>query len=152
MSLTGFSGLNAIISNLAAYGSGTAYTLTNAAAAVVFGTTSPTITISTAGIWLISGGATIDYVGATFAANQTIPVKLRRTNNTATDLASGSVTATAQIITALTFTGPSVNVPPVVYTTALATDIITLFANVSTLPGAGSITISNAWITALKVG
>lgn len=139
------------INRFAAYGTGTAYTLTTTPAAVTFGTTSPSITITNAGTYFIQAGAAIDWVGATFAANQTVTVKLRRTNNTAADLTSGVSAATTPIITTLTETWGPVDPPGVFYTTANSTDIVTLFADVSVLPSAGSATVSRAWIVAQQV-
>lgn len=143
--------ITSALSQLAVYATGTNYTLTNASAAVTFGTTSPSLTITATGQWIISAGVTVEYVGATFAANQTVPVKLRRTNNTAADLASAAITGTTAIITTLTFTPFCLTIPDVSYTTSNTNDAIAIFAHVSTLPGAGSIQISNAWINAVRI-
>src|SRR4051812_17547920 len=52
------------------YAAGTVYTLTNAAAAVAFGTTSPAITLDKAGTYKIDYKARVENVGATFAASR----------------------------------------------------------------------------------
>ena len=139
------------INRFAAYGTGTAYTLTATPAAIDFGTTDPSVTITNSGTYFIQAGAAVNWVGATFAANRTVTVKLRRTNNTAADLTSGASAATTPIITTLTETWGQVDPPGVFYTTANNNDVITLFADVSVLPTAGSATISRAWITAQQV-
>lgn len=130
---------NRVNYNLAAYGTGTVYTLTNTAAAVAFGTTSPSLTIDKAGTYLIQGRMQLAYTGAT-VATETATVKLRRTNNTAADLTSGSTTIDLPVSTALTYTYGTVQIPPVVYTTANTNDVVTIFANVSATLGAGTIT------------
>lgn len=138
-------------STLAVYAVGTGYSLTNTAAALDFGTTDPSLTLSAPGTYLILARAKIDYTGATFAAVRTITLKLRRTNNTAADLTSGSTTFLTQIITTLTFTAGVVSLPPVIYTTTNANDAITIFGDVDTVPTAGSADISAAEIVAIRL-
>lgn len=140
------------IANTSVVAAGTVYTLTNSSAAITFGTTSPLITLNTAGIWLIQGGAVAEYVGATFAANQTLTLKLRRTNNTAADLTGGNVVNTAAVITLLTYSLGEITVPTVVYTTSNSTDTVAIFGGLSAAPSAGSMTISAAWMAAIKIG
>lgn len=129
--------------------SGTAYTLTNAMAAVAFGTTSPIVTINSPGTYIIAATVQTHFVGATFASVQTINYKLRRTNNTATDV-SGSVFANnLPIVTAITSDGPTTTII-VSYTTALSTDTVQLFGNLSATPSAGSSTVSAVTLTAYR--
>src|SRR6185436_4651175 len=136
---------------LSVYAAGTAYTLTNASAAVDFGTTDPIFTITAAGTYLLRGKVQVELFGATFAANRTLTIKLRRTNNTAADVANSTVSYTVPVVTTITNTLAVIDLPEVFYPTALATDTITLFADISVVPSAGTITISAASITAVRL-
>ena len=123
--------------NRTAYGVGTAYTLTDSAAAIDFGTTDPAIVLAEAGTYLIFGQVHLAYAAATVAA-ETATVKVRRTNNTAADL-SDVVVIDLPASTTLTHSYGVVPIPPFTYTTAAADDAVTLFANVSAALGAGTI-------------
>lgn len=132
-----FTGAGRIGATTEAFGAGTAYALTNSAAAIDFGTTDPAIVIPQAGTYLISGQVNLAYNGATVVA-ETATIKVRRTNNTAADL-SPVVVLDLPAATTLTHTYGVFVIPPFVYTTAATDDAITLFANVSAALGAGTI-------------
>jgi len=136
---------------LSVYAAGTAYTLTAASAAVDFGTTDPALTINQVGNYMIRGRVKLSVVGATFAAVRTVTVKLRRTNNTPGDVANSSSTWAVPIMTTITATLDVINLPDVFYSTANVNDILTLFADVSVLPSAGSIIIDEASIVAVRL-
>jgi len=138
-------------SPLAARATGVAYTLTAVNAKIDFGTTDPSLTITAAGTWAINGVIKIDVTGATFAANQTVTLLVRRTNNTAANIASTTSTFTLPIMTLATQTVAFIPVNEVFYTTALANDVLELWADVSALPAVGSITVEAAYITAVRV-
>lgn len=125
------------ITIISAYGEGTAYSLTDTAAAVDFGTTDPAVTLTKAGTYLISGQINLAYTGATVVA-ETATVKLRRTNNTAADV-SQVVVIDLPVATTLTNTYGIVTIPPFAYTTTNTDDAIALFAKVSAALGAGTI-------------
>lgn len=131
---------------------GTTYSLTNTSAAVDFGTTDPVITITKAGMYEVEFRVRIDFTGATFAASRTVTIKARRTNNTAADLTLGSFQFSTGIITTLsaTFIDQVFQLPDL-YSTSNIDDAITIFADVSTVPSAGSIDVSVAWIKAKLV-
>ncbi len=137
--------------NLSVYAAGTAYQLTATPALLNFGTTDPTLTITSAGVWLLLARARIDYNAATFAAVRTATLKLRRTNNTAADIGNSSTSALTDIITTLTYTFGIIDLPPIIYTTTNATDIIQLFGDISVIPTAGSLDVSEASIVAIKL-
>jgi hypothetical protein len=141
-----------LLSTLAAYATGTVYTLTNTAAALDFGTTDPSITIPYAGTWMITARVQLAFTGATVVA-ETATLKLRRTNNTAADLTSGSTIIDLPAATTLTSTYGVVQLPPVFYTTAFANDVVTIFGNVSATLGAGTITaeVGGTNITAIRI-
>jgi hypothetical protein len=149
----GFNGSDAVVPDdqAAAYGSGTPYTLTTTSAPVVMGTSSPDVTLTAAGTWVIFARARVDNVGATFAANRTVTAKLRRSNNTAADLANASAAYQTGIITTITNTGMILTMPPVFYSTAAVDDNIELWASIDVLPSAGSITVSQCEIVAYRI-
>lgn len=135
---------------LEGYGTGTAYSLTATPAALVFGTTSPSIVINKPGTYLIRAMAELNYNAATFAAVRDVTLKLRRTNNTAADLTNGLSVLKTQIITTLTFTMPIFS-RDVIYTTSNSDDIITIFGDVSVLPSAGSLDVVTASVVAIRL-
>jgi hypothetical protein len=133
-----------------AYSAGSAYSLTATAAALVFGTTQPSITIVAAGTYRIRARVVLKLNGATFAANQTITLKCRRTNNTAGDLANSSTALLTGIVTALTGPLAVVALPDVEYTAA-AGDTLSIFGSVGVIPSLGSLDTTEASIHALRV-
>jgi len=137
--------------SLTVYAAGTAYQLTNTAALLNFGTTDPSLTITSAGVWLLLARARIDYTGATFAAVRTGTLKLRRTNNTAADLANSSGQFLTDIITTLTYTLGVIDLQPIIYTTTNNNDVIELWGDINTVPTAGSIDAVEASIVAVKL-
>src|SRR6185436_7518958 len=130
---------------------GTAYSLTNTAAAVDFGTTDPVITIPAAGTWRVSGQVHVYFNGATFAADRTVTIKLRRTNNTAADLTNATITLHTGVVTTLTSSFMVVSWEADDYTTSNSNDSITIFADVNTVPSAGSLQIDQAKIYARRI-
>lgn len=136
---------------LTVYAAGTAYALTNTAAALDFGTTDPSKVINKAGTYLLFPRVNLKYNAATFAASRTVTLKLRRTNNTAADLSNGSMTALTDIITTKTYTFGAFNLPPVIYTTTNLDDAITIFGDVSVVPTAGSLDAVEASIVAVRL-
>ncbi len=132
--------------NFRTVAAGTAYSLTNTAAALDFGTTDPVVTITTPGTYKPRGWVVLAYNGATFAASRTVTIKLRRTNNTAADLTNGTVVLQTAIITTVTATFMVVYFQADDYVTLNSDDSITIFADVSTVPSAGSLDATAAWI------
>lgn len=149
----GFNGTNATVPDdqVAAYGAGTAYTLTNAPAAVVMGTQSPDITLTVPGTWLLLARIRVDNVGATYAANRTVTAKLRRINNTASDVANSSAAYGTGTLTTNTATGQVMGLPPVIYKTANNNDNIQMWASIDTLPSAGSAQVVQCEIVAQRI-
>lgn len=137
--------------SLTAYAAGTAYQFTNTAALLNFGTTDPSLTITSPGTYLLIARVRVDYNGATFAAVRNGALKLRRTNNTAADLANGQSGFKTDIITTLTYTLGSFNLPPVVYVTTNSDDVIELWGNLDTVPTAGSLDAVEAEIIAIRL-
>ncbi len=122
---------------LAVYGAGSAYSLTNTAAAIDFGTTDPTKVIDRAGTYLVLAQVHLTYTGATVAA-QTATIKVRRTNNTAADVSVAEV-IDLPVSTTLTHTLGIFSIPPFIYSTSNDDDSLSVFANVSAALSAGTI-------------
>lgn len=148
---TALNNLGLAATPLEVYAAGTAYSLTNVAALLNFGTTDPSLTITAAGTYIIFGWARIDYNAATFAANRTVTLKLRRTNNTAADLTNGSTQAKTNIITTETETFGKFFIIPSTYVTTNTTDIIEVWGSIDTVPTAGSIDAVEAGIVAVRI-
>ena len=133
------------------YAAGTAYSFTNSSAALDFGTTDPAIVIAQAGTYLIRGRVLMKYNAATFAANRTVTLKFRRTNNTAADITNGSTALTTEVLTLSTGTWVECQMPEVVYATVNTNDAITIYGDVSTVPSAGSLDATEAHILAHRI-
>lgn len=142
---------SAYFNPLTVYAAGTSYTLTATSAPVVFGTTSPAITINSAGTYAIRAQVRVALNAATFAANRVLTVKLSRTNNTPADITNSGTPWLVPIMTTLTQTLAVIQLPEVIYTTANADDAIQIFADISVLPSAGSVTINQASIVAVRI-
>lgn len=144
-------GVLAVNSSIAAYAVGTAYSLTNAQAALVFGTTSPSITVNVAGTYLLLSVVRLDYNGATFAASRNATIKLRRTNNTAADITNATTTYETAVVTLLSDTMATISLPPVIYTTTNTDDALTIFGGLNTAPSAGSLDAVEASLLAIRI-
>jgi hypothetical protein len=131
-------------------GSGTAYNLTNAAAAIVLGTTSPVLTITAPGTYLLLPKVMVEAAGATIT-NQTATFTLRRTNNTAADLPGSPITVDLPVMTTLTNTIGQFSPGALLYSTAHSDDSITIFGSLSAAAGAGNIAVSAANIVAVRL-
>lgn len=133
------------------YAAGTVYSLTNTATLINFGTTDPSITLTRPGTYLIFARARVDYNAATFAAPQEVTIKLRRTNNTAADITSGSAGIKTAIVTTVTQSLGHVVLPPTIYSTSNSDDVIQLFGSVAAAPGAGSLDVTEAEIVVVPL-
>lgn len=131
-------------------GAGTAYTLTATAAKVTLGTTSPALVVTAPGTYLIVYEAQIHNTGATYASERDFVVKLRRTNNTAADLANSTKTVKTGIVTTVTGAASYVT-GTCIYTTNNSDDAIELWASVSVLPSAGTSEVSTGSIRAIRL-
>lgn len=134
---------------VSAYGVGTAYSLTDTAAAIDLGTTDPAIVLDKAGTYLVMAQVNVQYAGATVAA-ETATLKVRRTNNTAADL-SAVVVVDLPASTTLTHMYGTVAIPPFTYTTTAVDDAVTLFGNVSAALSAGTINVTAIGTSILAV-
>jgi hypothetical protein len=133
------------------HAAGTGHTITASSIHVSFSTTDPAITITAPGRYIISGRIQIRYAGSTFATSREVIAKLRRTNNTAADLPQSSTTIPTGVVTTLTGLLDVVTIPEVVYETTKSDDIIKIFSHVAVLPTAGSLVITEALISAVRI-
>lgn len=142
---------SAIAYTVAEYAAGTAYSLTNSYAQLAFGTTSPAITIGKVGTYALYARVRLDYNGATFAAVRTVSLKLRRTNNTASDISNDVTSLLTQIVTAESSTLMTVALPVCIYTTANTNDALEIQGKVSTVPTAGNLDAVEAELIAVRL-
>lgn len=129
---------------------GTAYTLTTTPALLALGTTVPRVTLNAAGTWILLPSVYIRGNGATFAANRTVTCILRRTNNTAVDVANSNAVCDTNVVATTTYAIPVV-MPAIVYTTTNTNDIIEVWGSVSVLPTAGSVDCIRAQLVAFRI-
>lgn len=138
------------LARLSGYATGTPYNLTATAAQVAPGTGSASITIATAGTYLILAAAHLLFSGATFAANRTATLTVHRTNNTPGDITNATRTVQTGVVTTLTGDAGTVVLPPTIYT-ATAGDMLQIFGSVSIIPTAGNLQCDSAEIIAIRI-
>lgn len=141
--------MQGVVDPVAFYAAGAAYSLTATPANVALGGNPTQVVLNEPGTWLIRGRIRYDYNGATFGGNRTVTTKLRRTNNTAADVANSSCAWLTQNITTQTYTVRVMDLPEVVYVTANNNDVIELWGSVSIIPSAGSLDATEADIVAV---
>jgi parallel beta-helix repeat protein len=125
-------------------GTGTAYTVTATAAAVDMGTTDPLCTIAYGAKYKLKAKFTLSFNTAAFDGNRTITMKLRRTNNTAADIAGSTrtlATGTRTLEGFVEFVTPEVIYSTVNSTANSTADTIAPYIDVSALPATGTATV-----------
>jgi hypothetical protein len=125
--------------------------LTNTPALLDFGTADPSLTIDAAGTYLILCQAQFDYNNASFAAEQTVTMKLRRTNNTPADIANASAQEATRVVATVSFPCCLIALPAIVYTTSNSDDVLELWGDVSVAPSTGSLDAVAASIVAIRI-
>ncbi len=133
------------------YSSGSAYVLTNTPSALDFGISDPIIILNSPGTYSLCGRVNVKLNAATFLLNRTLTVKLRRTNNSPGDLINSSSIWTIPTTTLLTETLAAITLPEVFYETDVDSDEIKIFADISAVPTAGTISITEANLTAIRL-
>ena len=124
---------------------------------VVIDATTLSVTLNEAGTWMLTARIRIDYSEATYAAdNQPANLKLRRTNNTPTDIPETTVEFILRDVTTAYFTAGVIQLPIVFYTTTATNDVIALRAWLDALPdntgaGNGKILAYEASLVAVRV-
>jgi hypothetical protein len=125
-------GQNATFANV----SGLAQALSNSATLIA----GATVTVPATGLYLILGSATVEYVGATFAASQTITLTAVDTTSAAT---LATRVATTTIITTTSYPTFEYDTPFVTATLTTA-DVLQLKISVSVAPSAGAVNAVSA--------
>lgn len=143
-------GLITTANQLTVNAAGTVYSLTATSAAVDFGTTDPALTLTAAGTYLLVTDCVLRLNGATFAADRTVTMKLRRTNNTAADVTGGSRSYDTGTTTTITASLVHFNASAI-YTTANADDSVTIFGDVSVVPTVGSLDVASCALRAVRL-
>ncbi|MES2287545.1 MAG: hypothetical protein V4547_17760 [Bacteroidota bacterium] len=133
------------------YATGTVYNLTTTSAKVTFGTSSPSATITTAGTYLILSNLKIEYASLTTLGAAVCNFKLRRTNNTATDLSNASTNFNVPTLTALTQTAGDADIQPIIYTTSNNDDVIEMWGNRGANVTLGNIQVGEASIVIIRL-
>lgn len=137
------------------YGSGAVYEMAIATANLTMGSGATTLTLAGAGKWLLFAQANVKFLSVTWAANHTLELHLRRTNNTAADL-TPTMTMTTPIITTITDTFGLFSLPAIPYVPAQAGDIIELWGSISALPdntaaGTHAVQVTQTALVALQI-
>jgi hypothetical protein len=108
-----------------------------------------TITIPVAGTYLLMARTNLAYIAATFAASQFFHLGIWRQNNTVAVINQSK--NRTRIITTVTDGFGSFNLDPFVYTTANTNDILSLEISVKAAPSAGSFTVFDASLIAVRL-
>lgn len=109
------------------------------------------ITLTNAGTYLLLAFVNLQYVGATFAANRNVQLKLRRTNNTPDDVSGSDLTIGTGIVTTVSGNFAAVTLPPVTYSTNNTDDIVSIFGSVSVIPTAGNLDAKALSLMAIRL-
>lgn len=135
----------------AGYGTGTPYSLTTSSTKITMGTTNPTVTLPSAGTYMIMSNLKLDYAGLTTVLASTSSFKLRRVNNTASDVPNATTTFTSTIATLLTGPAGDADMQGVLYTTNTSGDVIEMWGNRGANITVGNLNVSEAWIVAIRI-
>lgn len=132
---------------------GTPYDFTAVDAELVFGTTSPTITLTVPGTYLLMGSVSVQAAAVTTAGASSVACNFKRTNNTPALLGGTSVyMAGAQALTGASYVMGTGAIFPVIYTTSNSNDIITIYGKyLGSAPSSGDFQAVYAKITAVKL-
>ncbi len=146
VSPAGIQGAGTLIPALTDYHVAGAGALTNTPTRLL----SSQVTLATAGTYLLFATCRLDFAGATFAASQTVTIKLRETTLGPADLANALVKCQTGIVTTITATLFVLPIPPVTYA-ASAGATIQVFGDVGVAPSAGALNAVEVGILAIKL-
>lgn len=108
------------------------------------------VDLSQTGKYLIRGRVMVSFVAATFAASRTLLLKIRNPNS-GSYLTDTITTLTIPVMTTVTQSIP-VNLPETLYTASSSGDYFQIWCQLSTLPTAGSVQITEGSMTVMRVG
>jgi hypothetical protein len=142
------------ISTPSVYAVGTAYTLTGTSQKVDFtggGAVDPSVTIPTAGTYAIFTNVRLGYNNLVSVGSQTATIKLRRTNNTASDLSNAITNFITPLVglVPVTNTAGDADVPTIIYTTSTSGDVVEMWGSVT--GGISGVQVQEASITAVRL-
>lgn len=146
--------LSILTTPLSVYASGTAYPLTNSSQLLDFtggGSVDPSLTITSAGTYLLLSRVRYDFNGKTVNDGRIITTKLRRTNNTAADIADSSTNFVCRANTTGNGTAGVIELQPIIYTTVNSDDVLELWGSLSAVDVASNILAQEASIVAVKL-
>jgi hypothetical protein len=136
---------------LTVYAAGTSATVPTTWGLLTFGTTSPSLTITAAGTYLINSRVRINTNNCTHAADHVLSFLLYRTNNTPAQLANSSTAYNAHGHTADASTEFIITLQPIIYTTANTNDVIELWGLLSDTDTSGTHDAIEACIVAVRL-
>lgn len=131
---------------------GSAAALTGSMATLDFGTTDPSVSVPSAGTWIVWVTVQLELNGATYAAGEyTISVKLRNTTDS-TDIGDTYVIPILRAVTGITTTTATIGTFtfPVKFSLSAA-KTVAIQAQLSATPSAGSVEASKAKITGARL-
>lgn len=137
---------NSLIPAISDYTVGGAGALTSSVAQIL----GASVTLTETRSYLLLASFRFDFAVATFPASESLTAKLRRTNNTAGDIANAIAVSETGIQTAVSQTMGCAPIPPVVYS-ANAGDVIELWAGLSDTPYSGAVNAVEASIVAIPL-
>ncbi len=127
------------------------YTMTATTNTIAVGASSVTVTIPVAGTYLLLSNANFVYNAATFAASQVVTMAIYRQNNTPGVVTNALVQGRTRIITTITDEAGTYEIPPVIYVTTNANDVLSLHGSVTVVPSAGSLQANKACLVAVRL-
>lgn len=135
----------------AAYGSGTPYSLTLTPAKIDFGTDDPVITLPAAGTYLIMATVRIDYANLSTSTEVACDFNVRRTNNSASNLANAETRFIVPDISSATQTGGYAVIQSAIYTTGNNDDVLEIWGANGAGISSGTVDIGEASIVAIRL-
>jgi hypothetical protein len=104
------------------------HTFSETPEALQFNAANQSLVIATTGRWMLIARVKIDYSFATYSAdNKSLNLKLRRTNNTAADIADTTIQVRLRDVTTAYFTANVLELPVVFYNTTNTTDALSIY-------------------------
>jgi hypothetical protein len=104
------------------------HTFSETPEALQFNAVNQSLVINATGKWLLLAKVRVDYSWATYSEdNKILNLKLRRTNNSAADIADTTVAIKLRDVSTAYFTAQVVDLPQVVYNTTNTTDALSIY-------------------------
>jgi hypothetical protein len=114
------------------------------------GSVDPNLPLAAVGTYFVDCKSRLDLVGATFAANRTVTIKLVRRNNTPAAITNGTVTAITPVVTTATQSWIDLHWS-IIYSTLNTDDQLGLNWLIDVVPSAGALKASETSIVAVRI-